>query len=80
MQAHNNMSLEFDAQVYQYLAEKGYNHDFGARVLKRAITGYIENPLATKILSGAIENKDKVIIAIKDDALDIQVKKALADK
>ncbi len=80
MQAHNNMSLEFDAQVYQYLAEKGYNHDFGARVLKRAITGYIENPLATKILSGAIENKDKVIITIKDDALDMQVKKALADK
>ena len=42
------------------LAERGYDPSFGARPLKRLIQQEIENPLATRILSGDFAEGDTV--------------------
>ena len=50
--ASRNLKLEMTEAAKTLLADEGYDPQFGARPLKRVIQQRIENPLATKILSG----------------------------
>ncbi|MEM7576887.1 MAG: NDP-hexose 4-ketoreductase, partial [Planctomycetota bacterium] len=45
-----NMALQVDQAAKDFLIEKGYNPDFGARPLRRAIEQYVEDPLSESIL------------------------------
>jgi ATP-dependent Clp protease ATP-binding subunit ClpB len=56
------MFLELTEKAKELLATYGYDPVFGARPLKRAIQRYIENPLALKILEGAFNEGDKIIV------------------
>jgi len=49
-----NIRLVLSDSAKAFLAEKGYDHIYGARPLKRAIQRYIENPLSMEILKGNI--------------------------
>jgi ATP-dependent Clp protease ATP-binding subunit ClpC len=51
-----------------WLAERGYDPQFGARPLRRALQRYIENPLALKLLSGEL-NKGHVVADAQDDQI-----------
>ncbi|MEE9404651.1 MAG: ATP-dependent Clp protease ATP-binding subunit [Algisphaera sp.] len=44
------MSFELDQEAKNFLIDKGYNPDFGARPLRRAIEQYVEDPLSESIL------------------------------
>jgi len=46
-------TLKFDDSVLDYLSEAGYDSDFGARPMKRAIQKYVEDPISEVIVSGA---------------------------
>jgi ATP-dependent Clp protease ATP-binding subunit ClpB len=46
----------------EYLAETGYDPDFGARPLKRAIQRELQDPLAMKILSGEFKEGDTIAV------------------
>jgi ATP-dependent Clp protease ATP-binding subunit ClpC len=46
------MTLEVSDAAKDFLIEKGYNPDFGARPLRRALAQYVEDPLAERLLSG----------------------------
>lgn len=48
-------TVELSQEAKDFLADKGYDVQFGARPLKRAIQTYIEDELAESILSGAIK-------------------------
>jgi ATP-dependent Clp protease ATP-binding subunit ClpC len=52
--------MELSAEAKKYIAEKGYDQQFGARPLHRAIQKYLEDPLAEEILSQNIKEGDKV--------------------
>ncbi|MDA1262699.1 MAG: ATP-dependent Clp protease ATP-binding subunit [Planctomycetota bacterium] len=54
------MSLELDQPAKDFLIDKGYNPDFGARPLRRAIGSYIEDPLAEALLSGEFKPGDTI--------------------
>ncbi len=60
-------SMELTAQAKDFIAEKGYDAQFGARPLHRAIQKYLEDPLAEEILNMAVKNGD-VLIADLDEA------------
>ena len=47
-------TLELDQPAKDFLIDKGYNPDFGARPLRRAIGTYIEDPLSEMLLSGEL--------------------------
>ncbi len=47
--------LEISEKVKNYLAEKGFDPNFGARPLKRAIQKYIQDPLSLKFLNGSLK-------------------------
>jgi len=54
------LSLELDDSAKAFLMEKGYNPDFGARPLRRAIEHFVEDPLSESILRGDFEGKHLV--------------------
>ncbi len=58
--ASQNIDLQLTDKAYEYIAEKGYDPDFGARPLKRLIQEEIENPLAFAILDGKVKEGDAV--------------------
>jgi ATP-dependent Clp protease ATP-binding subunit ClpC len=58
------LTLELTDEAIEYLIEKGTDEKFGARPLRRAIEGKIEDPLSEKILRGEFRGKDKVIVKL----------------
>ena len=52
-----------------WLADKGYDPEFGARPLRRLIQNEIEDRLSDGILSGEFNLASMVRVAVKDDAL-----------
>jgi ATP-dependent Clp protease ATP-binding subunit ClpB len=64
-----HITLKTDNKAYNWLAENGYDTEFGARPLKRLIVQEIENPLAIKLLNGDIHDNSEVIISADKDGL-----------
>jgi ATP-dependent Clp protease ATP-binding subunit ClpA len=54
------ISIEMTDRALDAVASEGYDPQFGARPLKRVIQQRIENPLATRILTGVSEEGDTV--------------------
>ena len=61
--------LECTPQAIAYLAEEGYDPDFGARPVKRAIQQYVLNDLSRKILSDEVDRTKPIIIDDFGDGL-----------
>lgn len=59
------MEIEFDKSVISKIAEIGYEPEFGARPMKRAIQKEIENPLSTKMLEGKFKKGDKIKASVQ---------------
>ena len=58
------MELVLTDEAKDFLILKGYNPDFGARPLRRAIENLIENPLAEEILRNSFKGKDLVNVTV----------------
>lgn len=56
-------SLDISDEAKDYIAGKGYDKQFGARPLKRAIQKYLEDPLAELIISGGLQQGDSVKVS-----------------
>jgi len=67
--------VKIDSKVLKFISVKGFDKEFGARPIKRAIQKHLEDPLAKKIVSGKIKKGDKIEIShIKDsESLDIKI-------
>ncbi|MFN2340913.1 MAG: ATP-dependent Clp protease ATP-binding subunit [Halanaerobium sp.] len=68
-----DIELEMTEVAKAKLAEDGYDSEFGARPLRRAIQRQIENPLSIKILDKKFEGKNKIIIDVKDEEFDFEI-------
>ena len=60
------LTLEVGQDVLEFMIEKNFNADFGARPLKRAVERYIEDPLSEEILRGKMEGPHKIVASMKD--------------
>jgi ATP-dependent Clp protease ATP-binding subunit ClpC len=60
------LQVELSEKARKWLAEEGYDPDFGARPLKRALQKYIESPLSVKLLEGEFTAGD--VVAVDVDA------------
>ncbi len=56
----HDLTLQFSSSAKDFLIEKGYSRDFGARPMRRAIQEYVEDLLSDGLLSGAIKTHDTV--------------------
>ena len=69
MLAEQDVEMEVTPQAIDYLAEMGYNPDFGARPVKRAIQQYMLNDLSKKLLSGEVNREKPIIVDCFGDGL-----------
>jgi ATP-dependent Clp protease ATP-binding subunit ClpC len=65
--AEKGMKMELDAAAKDFLIDKGYNPDFGARPLRRALGQYIEDPLAENLLMGEFKSGDEIQVTRVED-------------
>jgi ATP-dependent Clp protease ATP-binding subunit ClpC len=63
------MRLEVSEEARQFVADAGYDPQWGARPLKRAIQRLIENPLSRELLGGRFVEGDSIRVAVGDGKL-----------
>lgn len=61
-----NINLNWTPEVEAYVAEVGFDPDFGARPIRRCIQNEIENELSKAILSGEVKKNGLINVSIKD--------------
>ena len=67
--AQNGVQLEFSDYALEYLAEQGFDPQFGARPLKRLIQKEIVNQLSKRILAGDIDKTHPVLVDVFDNTV-----------
>jgi ATP-dependent Clp protease ATP-binding subunit ClpC len=63
----HGLKLELTDQAKEFLIDKGYNPEFGARPLRRAIEHYIEDPLSESVLAGKFKGNNLIKIDVQDE-------------
>ncbi|MHB8524165.1 MAG: ATP-dependent chaperone ClpB [Limisphaerales bacterium] len=70
--AQQQLALEVDKPARKLLAREGYDPQFGARPLKRAIQEHLLDPLALKLLEGEFKPGDRIKVTVEDHELVFQ--------
>ncbi len=68
-----NVRIEFESSARDLILEKGYDEDYGARPLKRAISSLVETPLSGMIISNDIRPGNKVKVIADEGEIDFIV-------
>lgn len=63
-----------------FIADKGFDKQYGARPLKRAIQKYIEDPLAEEIVNAKIQTGDEIEMSLSEDKESLVIKVTTAKK
>ena len=58
--------IDFSEALVKYIAEKGFDQNYGARPLRRTVQTEIEDILAEKILDGEIDKSKKIFVDYQD--------------
>ena len=67
--------LEVDESAKRFLATKGYDVQFGARPLKRAIQNYLEDGLSTLIVTEEVKPGDVISVTAQEGAAELDILK-----
>ncbi len=73
MLAERNISIVLEDSARQLLAREGYDPNYGARPLKRAIQTMVQNPLAVKLLTGDIKPGQVIHVEAVGDEMKFNV-------
>lgn len=65
----NEIYVDFDDSVVSFIADKGYDPEYGARPLKRAISTQIEDYIANLILDESVKKGEKYKLSMKDEEI-----------
>ncbi len=65
--ANLNLTLELTPEAKQFLGEQGYDPDFGARPLRRAVQTYLEDPLAEEIIRGKFRENSVIRVILNKE-------------
>ncbi len=63
--AGHGLELELTDEAKDFLIEKGYNPDFGARPLRRAIEHHVEDPISEEILRESYKDKNRIVVSVR---------------
>ena len=74
-----NINLKLDDKAREFLVEKGFDPQYGARPMRRAVERYLEDPLAEEILRDIVHDGDPVEISADDERLTFSQKTSAAE-
>jgi len=72
--AEKEIGLEVTAEAKEYIAEKGYDPNFGARPLRRMIQNELEDKLSEELLGGRLGSGDIAVVELQDGEIIVKVK------
>jgi ATP-dependent Clp protease ATP-binding subunit ClpC len=61
--------LDLTADAKEFLIDQGFNPDYGARPIKRAIERFVEDPLSEAVLRGEFQDKNRIHVRLKEGHL-----------
>src|SRR5438132_1050030 len=64
-----NIILQLDEKAKDHLVSKGYDPQYGARPMRRAVERSLEDPLAEEILRGAVHDGEPILVSVENDHL-----------
>ena len=76
--AEQGLSIELTDAAREWLANEGYDPQFGARPLRRTLQRRVENPLALRLLKGEFASGDVVVVDAGEEGLVFTKKEAVA--
>ncbi|MGH8527065.1 MAG: NDP-hexose 4-ketoreductase, partial [Gammaproteobacteria bacterium] len=68
-----DVHIELSQSAKEFLIEKGYDPQYGARPMRRAVERYLEDPLAEELLRGHVKAGDRVEVVGAEGRLTFQV-------
>ncbi len=74
------LSLVLTDEAKEHIIEKGYNPDFGARPLRRALENLVEDHISEELLRGSYKGKNRIHVSVKDDHLYFEGQSVPEDK
>ena len=72
--AQQQLTLDVDHAAKQLIAREGFDPQFGARPLKRAIQDRLLDPLATKLLLGEFKPGDRIKVVARNSVIEFEKK------
>jgi ATP-dependent Clp protease ATP-binding subunit ClpC len=66
------MGIRMYQRAYEFLGEKGYNREYGARELKRTVERLIAGPISEKIMDGTFTDGDMIDVMMNGDQLEFK--------
>ena len=67
------IEIVLDTAAHEFVIEKGYDPNYGARPMRRAVERYLEDPLAEEILRSNVKPGDHVEVTAADGKLTFHV-------
>ncbi|HYG24602.1 MAG TPA: ATP-dependent Clp protease ATP-binding subunit [Verrucomicrobiae bacterium] len=64
-----NILLTLDEKAKDFLVEKGYDPQYGARPMRRSVEKFLEDPLAEEILKGNLHEGEPIVVTVEGDKL-----------
>ena len=69
MLANNSIGIELTDKAVEWIAEEGYDPQFGARPVKRIIQRYLLNDLSKQILAEQVTKDHRIVVDVQDGKL-----------
>ena len=66
-------SINVTPEAKQYLAGKGYDIQYGARPLKRALQTYVEDEISELLLCGSLKEGDNIVVTVEEEKLKFNI-------
>ena len=70
--ANSNIKLQYGDDLLEYLLDKGFEPEYGARPLRRAIQRMVEDALSEEIIAGRLNIGEKVRACVSEDKLQFE--------
>lgn len=78
--SNNNITIKFNPSIIKFIANEGFDSEYGARNIKKKIKDIIENEIASKIIDEVIKSGDTVSVSYKKNKISIDVKEKIKDE
>jgi ATP-dependent Clp protease ATP-binding subunit ClpC len=66
---HRRLMLKFEDKAMDFLVEKGFDPQYGARPMRRAVERHLEDPLAEELLRGNLHEGEPILVKVENDRL-----------
>ncbi|MFM8385248.1 MAG: ATP-dependent Clp protease ATP-binding subunit [Planctomycetia bacterium] len=74
--AQRNLTITLSPEARQHIIEQGYNPEYGARPLRRAIQRLLEDPLAEEVLRGAFPDGTRIHVGLSEGHVTFKVERS----